>query len=150
VLEDITSVWYRRPSSLLLDHSLPLLEKTFIEREATAGLWGWLRGVDAFWVNPLDAIRAANHKPQQLQRAQSLGLTIPRTLITNDAEAFRAFYETCHGNVIYKMMGYPWYVDSNGLPTTAYTSRVPSTMLEQAQRVTPTAHLFPGVYREEV
>lgn len=141
-LEDITSVWYRRPTAIASKEDIPALEKTFIEREANAGLWGWLRGVNAFWVNHIDAIRAAGHKPQQLQLAQSLGLPIPRTLITNDTDAFEKFYEDCHGNVIYKLMGYPWYMDSTGLPTTAYTTRVPWEMLEQSHRVTTTAHLF--------
>ena len=141
-LEDITSFWYRRPTPIVSKEDLPALEKTFIEREANAGLWGWLRGVNAFWVNHIDAIRAAGHKPQQLQLAQSLGLAIPQTLITNNANDFKTFYEACHGNVIYKLMGYPWYMDSTGLPATAYTTRVPRKMLEQSHRVTATAHLF--------
>ena len=140
--EDITSVWYRRPTPIASKEELPALEKTFIEREANAGLWGWLRGVNAFWVNHIDAIRAAGHKSQQLQLAQMLGLAIPRTLITNDPDDFKAFYEVCHENVIYKLMGYPWYMDSTGLPTTAYIARVPREMAEQSHRVTATAHLF--------
>ena len=140
--EDITSIWYRRPTPIIPRKDLPALEKTFIEREANAGLWGWLRGMSALWVNHPDAIRAAGHKPQQLQLAQSLGLTIPRTLLTNDAEAFKAFYEECHGNIIYKLMGYPWYKDSAALPISTYTTRVPKDMVEQAHRVTATAHLF--------
>jgi hypothetical protein len=82
ILEDITSVWYRRPTPIAARKDVSSLEKTFIEREANAGLWGWLRGLRAFWVNHPDAIRAAGHKPQQLQLAQSLGLAVPRTLIT--------------------------------------------------------------------
>ena len=46
--EDITSVWYRRPTPIVSKEDLSALEKTFIEREADAGLWGWLRGVNAF------------------------------------------------------------------------------------------------------
>lgn len=94
-LEEITSVWYRRPTTIAPAEHLSPLEKTFIEREANAGLWGWLRGLQAFWVNHPDAIRAAGHKPHQLQLAQSLGLTIPKTLITSEPEAFKQFYTEC-------------------------------------------------------
>ena len=141
-LEEISSVWYRRPSSITAPETLPALERTFIEREATAGLWGWLRGIDALWVNPIDAIRAAGHKPHQLQLAKHLGLAIPRTLITNEPEALEAFYHECQGKVIYKLMGYPWYQDGAELPLSAFTSRVPRDMLKEAHRVAATAHLF--------
>jgi hypothetical protein len=141
-LEEITSVWYRRPTSITPAAHLSSLEKTFIEREANAGLWGWLRGLQAFWVNHPDAIRAAGHKPHQLQLAQSLGLTIPKTLITSEPDAFKRFYAECHGQVIYKLMGYPWYKDSADLPLSTFTALVPREMIEQAQRISTTAHLF--------
>ncbi|HEU5376313.1 MAG TPA: hypothetical protein VFV38_12780, partial [Ktedonobacteraceae bacterium] len=140
--EEITGVWYRRPTPIIPgDHFSPL-EKTFIEREANAGLWGWLRGLQAIWVNHPDAIRAAGHKPQQLQLAQSLGLVIPKTLITSEPEAFEHFYHECHEQVIYKLMGYPWYKDSTGLPISAFTTRVPREIIGQAHRISATAHLF--------
>src|SRR6266851_6084999 len=141
-LEDVTSVWYRRPTPIVPEEHLSTLEKTFIEREANAGLWGWLRGLQAFWVNHPDAIRAAGHKPQQLQLAQSLGLAIPKTLITNEPEEFKRFYAECHKQVIYKLMGYPWYKDSTDLPISTYTAFVPREMVDQAHRITATAHLF--------
>lgn len=141
-LEEISSVWYRRPTPITPGEHLSTLEKTFVEREAIAGLWGWFRGLQAFWVNHPDAIRAAGHKPQQLQLAQSLGLAIPKTLITNEPEMFKQFYEECNGQVIYKLMGYPWYKDSAELPISTYTTLVPKEMVEQAHRVAATTHLF--------
>ncbi len=142
VLEECTSIWYRRPTPLLPRDDLPHLEQTFIQREAHAGIWGWLRGLPAFWVNHPDAVRAAGQKPEQLQRAAALGLAIPRSLVTNEPDALRRFYEECHGRVIYKLMGYPWYADQEGLPLSAYTSLVAPQMLEEAQRVKATAHFF--------
>jgi hypothetical protein len=142
VLEECTSIWYRRPTRMLPRDDLPHLEQTFIQREAHAGIWGWLRGLPAFWVNHPDAVRAAGQKPEQLQRAAALGLTIPRSLVTNEPEALRSFYQACHGRVIYKLMGYPWYTDQDGLPLSAYTSLVAPQMLEEAHRVKATAHFF--------
>jgi hypothetical protein len=141
-LEEITSIWYRRPTPIIPEEHLSALEKTFIEREANAGFWGWLRGQRAFWVNHPDAIRGAGHKPHQLRLAQSLGLAIPKTLITNEPEAFKRFYAGCQGRVIYKLMGYPWYKDSADVPISTFTALVPADMLEQAHRISATAHLF--------
>jgi glutathione synthase/RimK-type ligase-like ATP-grasp enzyme len=39
-------------------------------------------------------------------------------------------------------MGYPWYVDKDDLPLSAYTSLVPATMVQEAHRVSATLHLF--------
>src|SRR5579872_3639035 len=116
VLEEFSSVWYRRPTRILPRDDLADIEQTFIQREANAGLWGWLRGLSAFWVNHPDAVRAAGHKPEQLQRGARLGLAIPRSLVTNEPEAFKQFYEECNGSIIYKLMGYLWYTDRDELP----------------------------------
>lgn len=141
-LEEFTSVWYRRPTRILPREDLPGMEQTFILREANAGIWGWLRGLPAFWVNHPDAVRTAGHKPEQLQRAAALGLSIPRSLVTNEPETFKRFYEECGGAVIYKLMGYPWYSDKDEMPISTYTALVPREMLTEAHRVVATAHLF--------
>ena len=46
---------------------------------------------NARWVNPIWMRMVGNPKLHQLRRAQSLGLTIPESLITNSPEAARAF-----------------------------------------------------------
>jgi hypothetical protein len=141
-LEEIGSVWYRRPTPISASAELPDLEKTFIEREARSGLWGLLRGLDAVWVNHPDANRAAAYKPRQLRVAQSLGLAIPRTLITNEPHTLRQFYAACAGKVIYKLMGFPLFEDREALPLSTYTSLVPEEMMSQAHRIRATAHMF--------
>src|ERR1017187_9796385 len=40
LLEEISSIWYRRPTPLKADSRLLAIQQTFIEREARAGLWG--------------------------------------------------------------------------------------------------------------
>ena len=141
-LEDITSVWYRRPTLIKGSTELPTLERSFIEREARMGLWGILRALPALWVNHPDAIREASYKPRQLSVAQMLGLEIPRTLLSNDPDQFKQFYQECHGKVIYKLLGFPLYHDEADQPISTYTNLVPLEMLDQAHRVKATAHLF--------
>jgi glutathione synthase/RimK-type ligase-like ATP-grasp enzyme len=43
-----------------------------------------------------------------LRRAAQLGFEVPRTLITTDPEEVRAFYEACHGQIIFKVMSDPF------------------------------------------
>jgi hypothetical protein len=142
VLNEIGSVWYRRPTPVHADKMLPPMQQLFIEREARAGLWGLLRTIEGVWVNHPDAIREAAYKPHQLALAYRLGLNIPRTIITSSPDAFTRFYEECQGNVIYKLMGFPSYEVENGAIASTFTSLVPRDMLKEVQRIKATTHLF--------
>lgn len=142
MLDEISSVWYRRPTPLQADSRLPAIQQTFIEREARAGLWGLLRVIRGMWVNHPDAIREAAYKPRQLALAHQLGLDIPRTLITNHPDTFKRFYEQCQGKIIYKLLGFPSYEVEGGVVASTFTSLVPEEMLNEAHRVKATAHLF--------
>jgi hypothetical protein len=141
-LEDVGSVWYRRPTPLRANESLPALQRTFMEREARAGLWGQLRTIEAIWVNHPSAISEATYKPHQLAMAQRVGLRIPKTLITNNPSEFQRFYRECRGNVIYKLLGFPYYEVEDGAAASTYTSLVPEEMLKEAHRIKASAHLF--------
>jgi glutathione synthase/RimK-type ligase-like ATP-grasp enzyme len=98
---DVGSIWYRR-TFFAKNPKLAPHEAEFVEGETRAAVLGMLRMTDAFWVSHPDALVVAESKPYQLKVAQDLGFLVPRTLITNDPARFRAFYEECGGNVIYK------------------------------------------------
>ena len=57
--------------------------------------------------NSIGSSRAANQKPLQLSLARSAGLQIPKTLVSNDVEAVKAFYADLNGEVIYKIFKGP-------------------------------------------
>ena len=59
----------------------------------------------ARWVNPLDAMDLVYHKPNQLLLAQQVGLTVPKTVITNNPTAVeKLFDEAANGRVIFKTL----------------------------------------------
>jgi len=92
-LDELNVIWWRRPQPYALDSNLDgsVANFTYNEcHEAMAGVWHSLR---ARWVNPPVADEVAHHKPLQLALASELGLRIPKTLITNDPSAARAFIE---------------------------------------------------------
>ncbi|EFH80502.1 hypothetical protein [Ktedonobacter racemifer] len=117
-LGEITSVWNRRPSPIEVPKErtdLLALEKTFIEREGKAGVWGTLRALPALWVNHPDAVSASSYKIRQLEVARALGLSVPHSLVTNVPEDLQSFYKEHQEHIIYKLMGYPAYEDSAGI-----------------------------------
>ncbi len=110
-LGDIRSVWCRRPNrySLPADFSAP--EQNFAKAELDHLLQGLWETLDCYWISALPNIRRANWKPGQLKRAKEMGFEVPETLITNDPTEVRAFYENCHGQIVYKIMSDPSLVN---------------------------------------
>jgi hypothetical protein len=101
---DFAHVWYRRPERLKksdIDGNTP--EGQFILEEWAECLEGLFALIDVRrWVNHPSCNVAASHKIEQLARAESLGLTIPETLVTQDADAVRHFFRRWDGQVIVK------------------------------------------------
>ncbi|MGH9620506.1 MAG: MvdC/MvdD family ATP grasp protein [Bryobacteraceae bacterium] len=102
-LRKVHSVWYRRPDPPRLSDTLNADENAFVKNECgrlLTGLWGLLG--DRFWVNPFWETKRADSKPYQLSVAKSVGLEVPKTLMTNDpSEAARFFSESAE-DIVYK------------------------------------------------
>ncbi len=98
-----TACWWRRPQHFRLDEGLAPHLATFTYNEcheAIAGLWN---AIDAPWMNPPHRDEVAAKKSGQLAVARSVGLDVPRTLITNDPGRAREFVrELGVGRVIFK------------------------------------------------
>jgi len=56
------------------------------------------------WINNPHANQAARRKFPQIRMAAALGLRVPRTLVTNDAAAARAFHDDLDGRLLCKSM----------------------------------------------
>ncbi|MBI4876326.1 MAG: alpha-L-glutamate ligase [Acidobacteria bacterium] len=87
------SVWWRRPQTpnLAAVTDSDVYAFTHNEwQEAINGLW---QLIDAPWMNPPARDEVAGRKALQLKIASGLGLRIPRTLITSDTQAARAFID---------------------------------------------------------
>lgn len=107
-VESIRSVWWRRPAEFGLPLDLSEQERTFASDEIEHALRSLWASLDCYWISDPDNIRRAGWKGEQLQRAARLGFEVPRTLITTDPDAARAFYETCGGQMIFKVMTDPF------------------------------------------
>ncbi|MBN9452147.1 MAG: hypothetical protein J0I42_09355 [Bosea sp.] len=123
--QGLRAVWMRKP-----EPSLPppgIEDEGIVEyvRDEMREFMGFLPMDSRVpWINNPDENRRHQRKFPQLRLAQSLGLRVPRSIITNDPEAAEAFFATCPDGVICKpmLMG-SHYID--GAHHVAYTRRVP-------------------------
>ncbi|MHA7962302.1 ATP-grasp ribosomal peptide maturase [Streptomyces sp. L500] len=139
-LGEVAAVYYRRPTPYTTRFAhLPPQARDFATAEARHGLGGILNHLHGVrYVNHPLAVTAADFKPAQLQQAARLGLTVPETLITNDAEAAAKFAAE-HGPLIYKTFrGLPQ--DEDGNAGAIWTQRIDPATLDDSLAVT--AHLF--------
>ena len=86
------------------------------------------------------ALADAELKPLQLNLAAACGLTVPRTLLTNDATSARKFSEQLIGPMIYKPLSAP-SVHVSGELKLVYATEVDGATLD-ADDTRLTAHLF--------
>lgn len=106
-LENIRSIWWRRPGEYQFPEDLPLRQREFAKMEIEEALMGLWAHLDCYWISHPHHIRHAEWKPGQLQRAVELGFSVPKTLITNDPAEVRDFYDLCDGQMIYKVLSDP-------------------------------------------
>lgn len=102
---ELVGAWHRRLAiaEQLPKNMDPQVRFASVE-ESRRVLHGVLASLPCFTIDPWPVIRIAENKQLQLEIARSCGLDVPRTLITNDPTAARAFFDECRGAVVTKMM----------------------------------------------
>ncbi|GCE09485.1 hypothetical protein [Dictyobacter aurantiacus] len=146
-LDTLTGIWWRRPTFYKAAPGYTSGEQNFIELETQRGFLGLLESAEVqdahtLWVSRYHAIRRADLKPLQLTAAQQLGLRIPRTLITNDPQRVKSFYDICQGRIILKSVA-RGVIEGND-KSYLYTNEVGPEYIDEhtLERVRVTAHLF--------
>jgi hypothetical protein len=142
-LNEVKSVWFRGPGIDLgeLKHQTSR-SAGFMIRESEAVLRGMMGVLDqAFWMNHPTAVWVAQEKLTQLCRAEALGLTIPRTLVTNEPRKARDFFEECRGEIILKTFSRLAYIQ-DGREYLILTNRVLQHHLNRLEKVRAIPCLF--------
>jgi glutathione synthase/RimK-type ligase-like ATP-grasp enzyme len=132
---EVRSVWLRRLVPSRLDENLEPSWREGCLRESRAALEGFLDGLEAAgcrFVNPIDAGQPATQKLRQLRWARSLGLEVPRTLVTNDASRVRPFFEQVQGRMVAKMLT-PLSQSMQGGQPFVFTSAIEPEHLEELE-----------------
>lgn len=104
-LESLHAIWYRRR---YIAHGLPrqALEPSVFRacwRESTAALIGVLSALPALQVDEPHAVERAENKLTQLREAARSGLQVPPFVVSNDADAVRAWAQG-QGPLVTKML----------------------------------------------
>jgi len=90
--EDITGVLFRRPLVPPVTEGVVEEDAPFVEREHLELLRSLWRSIpENLWLNHPNNLWLARNKCEQLQRASSLGLDIPDTLVTSDPSTIQSF-----------------------------------------------------------
>lgn len=98
------------------------------------------------WVNHPYGDYQCRNKASQLVTAQSLGFTIPDTLIGNDAGKVRAFSDSHPGGVVHKAFSQMRWENEDGTRTVARTSLITSAHLANEFAI----RACPGIYQENI
>lgn len=104
-LESIHAAWFRRAYNIAGDLK-DVLDREFYQAavgEIRQTLFGMIEALGCYTLGRPATYRRLDSKEQQLQIAAEVGLNIPPTCISNDAEDVRQFMETVNGPVITKM-----------------------------------------------
>jgi ATP-grasp ribosomal peptide maturase len=143
-LAEVGAVYSRRPTQFRMDVRMSSPERAFAYAEARYGFGGVLaalRQSGCLWVNdPMAAVRA-EYKPIQLVMAARVGLSVPKTIITNDFQEAHAWAKELGKPFVYKAVGGIWHADE-GKVRVIYTKPVdgPDQLLDPA--LAHTSQLF--------
>ncbi len=101
---EVRAVWWRRAPPV---ETWPLdpENRALAAAEWSAALSGAIRVSGGFWVNDPGSEEVARRKLVQLEAARHVGLTVPRTLVTNDQARAEAFARGLRGGAIVKCLG---------------------------------------------
>lgn len=111
-LDDIKAVWWRKPYVSRPSESLSRVQFPYARREseyAMKGMWELLlNNPDVYWMSNPHNIRRAGNKVIQMEKGTAHGLVSPKTLITNDPEDVRKFYDETSQRMVFKSMTGPF------------------------------------------
>jgi len=122
-LNEINSVWFRRPGMVRFSGLPEPWMDAMVRNEGSQVIGGIFRSLDdCLFVNHPGRDFDCSFKLYQLEVARRVGLTVPKTIVSNVPEVVAEFYQQCDGSVIYKLVSessnflLPKY-ESLGLPT---------------------------------
>ena len=123
-LDRTVGIWHRRISfgSMLPNTIAPQVRAACLQESRRAFL-GALTAHEGFVLDSETVIRRAESKDLQLRLAEQIGMQIPRTLVSNDPAAVRAFAAECGGNIVTKMQA-SFAVYEDGKENVVFTNPV--------------------------
>ena len=145
-LREVGAVWHRR---LEIGGQIPTTIDPQLRvasiGEASRTIKGMLESLKTFRLDPEPAIRLAENKQLQLQLAREVGWETPRTLITNDPNAVKAFAKQCQDGMIAKMLS-SFAIYDRQEEKVVFTNRVSAEDLDHLEEL----QLCPMTFQENI
>jgi len=131
-LENVKSIWNTSPLRIKLSPSLKKETINFVRAEWTEGIHSLWNSIDTKWVNHPESILNAVNRLKLLQLGTKTGLKTPKTIVTNNPDTLRNFFEECNGNIIAKTLH-----SSEGLPEDKmiFTTKISKKDLKMAKQL---------------
>ncbi len=142
-LDSVTSCFYRRVRTPMQPPDMDSGVFHFCLRESRAALLGALLERPVPFMNDPRHVWAAEIKPYQLAVAKEAGLTIPRTVVSNEPAEIRAAFQSFHGRMIAKPVR-SGYVEVAGTPKAIFTNRTTADDLADDAALS----MSPAIYQE--
>lgn len=139
-LDELLSVYVRRPQPFQFSSKLTPAEQRHAGHEARYGLGGVLMSLAVRWCNHPGRSADAAYKPSQLAAFRDCGLRVPRTLITNRVDDVSGFASRV-GQLICKSIVSEVLHTTEGTKV-VYTHLLTDDDLADLRGVRHTAHLF--------
>lgn len=143
-LKEVNAVWYRRALHPVPTATISRSESVFVAGELRHLGLGLVMNPDVTWVNPIDKVSVAELKLYQLQVARQVGLRVPRSLVSRDAEALRRFAAGNKAGTICKPIFHGMFVDEKA-SYSVYTRRITPESIDPT-----TARICPIFLQEEI
>lgn len=144
--EQVQAVWMRRIWQPYLGKDLDPQFQAACAQESSAALYGFLDNLqEARWLDDLQRIEQAENKLRQLKIARKVGLRIPRTLVTNNPQEVREFFQAVEGKMIAKLLT-PLSTSMEGSSFFLYTSVVKAEDLLEAEAL----RYSPMIFQEQI
>lgn len=143
-LSKLRAIWFRRPGEIKSKHLAADWVASMVNHESKLGLSGLFAEGSQLCVNNFFAQEQARLKSYQLKKALEAGLSVPKTLLTNDPKAVREFYEQVSGEMIYKLIDERSFAS---IPANEPARTIPVVSFEESDlnyldQVTKSLHLF--------
>lgn len=148
-LGGVRTVWNRRYGRPKVSPDLDPRDTDFAMDQSQQHLDSFLGTLcpAAFWVNRPEIAKSELDKIGQLRAAREVGLTIPATLISNDPEEIRSFFEAQAGEVVYKAYKMrAWTREKRGAVYINYTTPLSHGDLQDDDALSTA----PGIFQRRV
>lgn len=106
-LSSINSVYCRQWDDLLASVSAMGAVPDAVElRETESSLGCLFRGLECYWVNPIESLNKSRYRIHQLQMIRTQGIRVPEIIVSNDFRRVQAFFSLTDEQLLYRPSGW--------------------------------------------